>query len=77
MEGCQIYKHFNFQCKLCGCYLVPFFMFSDFCRLDFYNDARVALAKSTMYHIMRNRIENHISPDLVMVIGSACMSVDS
>ena len=58
--------------KVCGCYLIPFFMFSNFYQLELHNKAHVALA-NLQWIMCKNRIENRTSLALVMVIGSACL----
>ena len=51
-----------------------FFMFSNFYRLDVHNKTRVAIA-NLRRKLCKNRIENHTSPSLVIVIRSACLLV--
>ena len=56
----------------CFCFC---FVFANFYRLDLHDKARVALANLRCI-ICEKQVENQTSPDVVMVIGSACMSVD-
>jgi hypothetical protein len=46
-----------------------FFMLSNSYRFDLHNKLCATLTKSTMKH-PKNQIENHTSPNLVMIIGS-------
>ena len=45
MRMCEVASFFSFSpsSKLCGCYLVIFFMFSNFYQLDLHNTTRVVL----------------------------------
>ena len=60
-------------CKVCGCYLVCFHDL-NFYWLYLHNKTCVALA-ILWWSISQTWIENWISPDLVMVIGSACLLI--
>ena len=58
------------MCMLFG----SFFMFSNFYQLYLHNITRVALANLPCT-LCKTQIENRISLDLVMVIGSACLLI--
>ena len=56
--------HFDVSvwCKVCGCYFVPFFMFSNFYWLDLHKKIGVALA-NLWWNTWKNHTKNQISPN--------------
>ena len=67
-------KWWDARYKVCGCYLVCFFIFSNFLKLDLHKETSVALA-NLQWSISKNWIKNQTSHCLLIILGSACFFI--